>query len=353
MPDRTPSAPQDWSSAFAQLPPEMPPADGWSRIAATLAQRGVLPTPGESSAAEPVRSHPLRNGSAQLESRCAAANARPRQRWMMAAMLAAALPLGLWLSLRNHDSDPTGVGAEAVAHSSAAPTAKPATAKPAADAGLDPRHGATVPATRIAAAPDRNDRNASSRDMPATAITAVPAPDSTAGRIASIPATAPRRAQDRPTRLAAGATSAAIDTLATNAPTATQSATTSTVATAPATLETASIAATALASTDGEARLLRELGELQAESAQLEALVALTRDEQVGSASATVMSSELDERVRLIDATLIAGSLPAAQRLSLWQQRVGALRTLAGVESTQRWFAARGERYDDALVRVD
>ena len=27
--------------------------------------------------------------------------------------------------------------------------------------------------------------------------------------------------------------------------------------------------------------------------------------------------------------------------------------TLAGVESTQRWFAARGERYDDALVRVD
>lgn len=342
MPDRTPSAPQNWSSAFAQLPPEMPPADGWSRIAATLAQRGVLPTPGESSAAEPVRSHPLRNGSAQLEPRRAAANARPRQRWMMAAMLAAALPLGLWLSLRNHDSDPTGVGAEAVAHSSAAPTAKPATAKPAADAGLDPRHGATVPATRIV---DASTLKASSREVPTMATKPVRAPSPATDRIASTPV--PRRSQTPPTRSAAHDAGAATD------PASTQVAATTTPATAPATLETASIAATALASADGEARLLRELGELQAESAQLEALVALTRDEQVGSASATVMSSELDERVRLIDATLIAGSLPAAQRLSLWQQRVGALRTLAGVESTQRWFAARGERYDDALVRVD
>jgi hypothetical protein len=349
MPDRTPSAPQDWSSAFAQLPPETPPADGWSRIAATLAQRGVLPTPGESPVAEPIRSHPLKNGSVQVEPRRGAADARPRQRWMMAAMLAAALPLGLWLSLRNNQ-DQTGVGTEAVAHSSAAATTtKPATAKPATDAGFDPQHGATASAPRIAAAPDRN---ASSRDTPATAITAVPARDTTADRIASAPATAPRRTLDRPTRLAAGA---ATDALATNAPASTRAATPPTAATAPATLAPPSTTATAtaLASADGEARLLRELGELQAESAQLEALVALTRDEQVGSATATVMSSELDERVRLIDATLIAGSLPAAQRLSLWQQRVGALRTLAGVESTQRWFAARGERYDDALVRVD
>lgn len=343
MPDRTPSAPQDWSSAFAQLPPEMPPADGWSRIAATLAQRGVLPTPAESSTAEPIRSQPLRNGSAQVEPRRAAANARPRQRWMMAAMLAAALPLGLWLSLRSHAPDPTGVGAEAVAHSGAAPTtAKPATAKPAADAGLDPRHGATAPATRIV---DASTPKASSRAVPTTATKPVRAPSPATDRIASTPA--PRRSQNPPTR------SAAHDAGAATHPASSQVAATTTVATAPATLETASIAATALASADGEARLLRELGELQAESAQLEALVALTRDEQVGSASATVMSSELDERVRLIDATLIAGSLPAAQRLSLWQQRVGALRTLAGVESTQRWFAARGERYDDALVRVD
>ena len=34
-------------------------------------------------------------------------------------------------------------------------------------------------------------------------------------------------------------------------------------------------------------------------------------------------------------------------------QFVFGLRALAGVESTQRWFAAQGERYDDALVRVD
>lgn len=346
MPDRTPSAPQDWSSAFAQLPPEAAPADGWSRIAAALAQRGALPTPAESPDAEPTRAHPLKGGARQLEPRRAAGRAPPQRRWMMAAMLAAALPLGLWLTLRNQHPGEAGSDAGAIAHSSAAPaTAQPATMQPAAHASLDPRHGAATPAASIAAAPDRNAGSVPSRDMPATAVAAVPAPHSTADRTAAV--TAPRRVQQRPNHFAAR------DTGTATAPSASARAATLPTAAASTSLETPSSAATAIASVDDEARVLRELGELQAESAQLEALVALTRDEQVGSATATVMSSELDERVRLIDATLIAGSLPAAQRLSLWQQRVGALRTLAGVESTQRWFAARGERYDDALVRVD
>lgn len=329
MPDRTPSAPQDWSSAFAQLPPEAAPADGWSRIAAALAQRGALPAPAESPDAEPTRALPLKGDARQVEPRRAAGRARPQRRWMMAAMLAAALPLGLWLTLRNQHPGEAGSDAGAIAHSSAAPaTARPATTQPAADTSLDPRHGAATPAASIAAAPDRNARSAGDRTVAAST-------------------TAPRRVQQRPNHLAAR------DTGTATAPSASARAATPPTAASPTSLETPSTAATAVASVDDEARVLRELGELQAESAQLEALVALTRDEQVGSATATVMSSELDERVRLIDATLIAGSLPAAQRLSLWQQRVGALRTLAGVESTQRWFAARGERYDDALVRVD
>jgi len=347
MPDRTPSAPPDWSSAFARLPPEAAPADGWSRIAAALAQRGALPTPAESPDAEATRAHPLKHGARQLEPGRAAGRARPRRRWTMAAMLAAALPLGLWLTLRNQHPGEAGSDAGAIAHSSAAPaTAQPAATQPAADASLDPRHGAATPAAPIAAAPDRNARSASPRDTPATTVAAVPAPDAAADRIVTVPATAPRRGQQRPNHLAARDTGTATSSAPAQAATAQAAA-------PPTSLETPSSAATAIASVDDDAGLLRELGELQAESAQLEALVALTRDEQVGSATATVMSSELDERVRLIDATLIAGSLPAAQRLSLWRQRVGALRTLAGVESTQRWFAARGERYDDALVRVD
>ncbi|MBW8809505.1 MAG: hypothetical protein JF591_11860 [Lysobacter sp.] len=106
------------------------------------------------------------------------------------------------------------------------------------------------------------------------------------------------------------------------------------------------------ASNDSDA-ITQRIGELQAQSAQLEALIAASRDDRVASATAAVMSSELDQRLGLIDATLISAPLPASQRLSLWQQRVGTLRALAGVESTQRWFAAQGERYDDALVRVD
>jgi hypothetical protein len=266
-------------------------------------------------------------------------------------MLAAALPLGLWLSLRPPDPGRTDAGADAVAHSGAAPAAaQPTTVKPAADTALDSRHDAAPAGVRIAGA---SEPNTPSREVPATATAPIPAPGPSTERIASTPA--PRRAQDRPARSAAGGTGAAGDAAATQLAASPSEASPS-EATAPAspnTATTTSTAATALASIDDEDRLLRELGELQAESAQLEALVAATRDEQVGSAAATVMSSELDERVRLIDATLIAGSLPAAQRLALWQQRVGALRTLAGVESTQRWFAARGERYDDALVRVD
>ena len=91
----------------------------------------------------------------------------------------------------------------------------------------------------------------------------------------------------------------------------------------------------------------------QGESAQLEALVALARDDRVGNAGATVISADLDSRIGVIDAALREDALPLAQRASLWEQRVQTLRDLAGVESTQRWLAVRGERYDGALVRVD
>lgn len=93
--------------------------------------------------------------------------------------------------------------------------------------------------------------------------------------------------------------------------------------------------------------------QLQAESAQLEALVAFARDERVASASSAVLAGELDTRIGLIDAALSQTDVSSTERAALWQQRIDTLRDLAGVETTQRWLAARGERYDGALVRVD
>ena len=93
--------------------------------------------------------------------------------------------------------------------------------------------------------------------------------------------------------------------------------------------------------------------QLQAQSARLEALIAMTRDDRVGSAAATVMSDELGQRIGLIDAGLTQNALPLDQREALWRERVRTLRDLAGVETTQLWLAAQGERYDGALVSVD
>lgn len=118
---------------------------------------------------------------------------------------------------------------------------------------------------------------------------------------------------------------------------------------APAGRAVAATVSPAAASVTQDDALLR----LQRESAQLETLVAMARDDRVSSAAATVMSSQLEGHIALIDLALADGSLPEAQRRQLWQQRVEALRELAGLESTQRWLAANGEAYDGALVALD
>jgi hypothetical protein len=94
------------------------------------------------------------------------------------------------------------------------------------------------------------------------------------------------------------------------------------------------------------------LDTLYVQSAQLEALVAQTRDENVATGPAAVLADELESRVALIDASLAQSELATTQRAALWQQRVDALRQLAGLQSTQRLLAAQGERYDGQLVAV-
>ncbi len=95
------------------------------------------------------------------------------------------------------------------------------------------------------------------------------------------------------------------------------------------------------------------LEQLYAESARLEALLQYARDDRVASASAAALSSEMDARVATIDRALMRPGLSPEQQLWLWRNRVDALRTQAGFESTRRWLAANGERYDGAVARVD
>jgi hypothetical protein len=91
---------------------------------------------------------------------------------------------------------------------------------------------------------------------------------------------------------------------------------------------------------------------LYAESAQLEQLLALVRDERVASGTSAALSSELDERVAEIDAALTEPGLAAADRDRLWRQRVDAMQQLVGIETT-RMLSARGESFNASLVSID
>jgi hypothetical protein len=92
---------------------------------------------------------------------------------------------------------------------------------------------------------------------------------------------------------------------------------------------------------------------LYAESARLEALLALARDDRAASATAVALGSDFEARVAGIDAALAQPALTKQRRLDLWRERVSALRAYASFESTQRALAAQGERYDAMLVSID
>lgn len=95
------------------------------------------------------------------------------------------------------------------------------------------------------------------------------------------------------------------------------------------------------------------LEQLHAESAQLEALLAMVRDERVSSGSAAIVAGDMDRQLASIDAALMQPALPRARQLALWRERVDALRSVVGFEGTRRWLASQGERYEGALVQVD
>lgn len=92
---------------------------------------------------------------------------------------------------------------------------------------------------------------------------------------------------------------------------------------------------------------------LHAESAQLEALLAYARDERVASGMAAALADELEARIAAIDVALAQPGLAAARERALWAERVQALRTLVGFESTRRWLAGDGGLQDITLAHVD
>ncbi len=92
------------------------------------------------------------------------------------------------------------------------------------------------------------------------------------------------------------------------------------------------------------------LASLMAESAQLERLLALADDDTAGNASALVLSLQLEDRLRAVDAELARPDLADARRLALWRQRVDVLHVAAGLESTRRYYAAQGQAAEPTLV---
>jgi hypothetical protein len=92
------------------------------------------------------------------------------------------------------------------------------------------------------------------------------------------------------------------------------------------------------------------LPSLMAESAQLERLLAAASDDTAGNASALVLSLQLEDRLRGVDAELARPGLADARRLALWRQRVELLHVAAGLESSRRYYAAEGQALEPTLV---
>ncbi|GAB3099402.1 hypothetical protein [Lysobacter terrae] len=115
----------------------------------------------------------------------------------------------------------------------------------------------------------------------------------------------------------------------------------------------AATSAVSLPSSDATATSADPLGPLKLQSAQLEALIALARDERVANASNEWLSSEIDAGIAVVDAALSQSDVAPSRQQELWQQRVDLLQQLAGVEATSRWLAAQGASNETLLVSVD
>lgn len=301
-------APGDWNEAFAALPMESPGNDGWQRL--TRALDATL-----AGSTQRSTQHPK-----------AGAASHRRARWPLLLASAAAVSALALLPLLHRGQAPVQDDPARVANT-AAQVVSPSPSPPAAAATPAPNEH-TPPASTSGSAPAA----VVASTAPADRVVARRKPVGTPTRKpAPAPVASPLRARgDNGTRVADAA---------------------------PATGLPKQASASAATTTDSSAAALADralaIQSLQAESAQLEAIVALARDERVSSASGAAVGVELDARIGRIDASLSQPGLADGDRAELWRQRVAAMRELAGIETTQRWLVTHGERYDGALVNVD
>lgn len=95
------------------------------------------------------------------------------------------------------------------------------------------------------------------------------------------------------------------------------------------------------------------LESLYSASAQLETLLAMTRDTRVESGPAAALAGGFDAELALIDARLAEPGLDPAEQRTLWRARVDTLQDASSFEAHQRLLSAEGRRYEGALVSVD
>ncbi|GAB3370790.1 hypothetical protein GCM10027431_18870 [Lysobacter rhizosphaerae] len=277
------AAPQDWSAAFAALPMETPPGDGWTQISRRLDAPSS------------------RHRNARRERRAT---------WLIGMASAAVLvlaawsPLSRWLQSAGDDTaTPALVATTQGLRGPAAPIrAEPAEARVAvATSETKAASDAIAQSTRVV--PSHRPHARSARAMPKVPHAAS---DAATSRLATAATQPPAPGPDR------------------------------------------GVATMTAAASDAD-----PLQKLKAQSAQLEALVALARDDRVGNAGLELLSGELDAGIATIDASLSQSDLTATRQQDLWRQRVDLLQQLAGVEATSRWLAAHGTSNDTALVSVD
>ena len=271
-------APEGWREAFAALPPETPPADGWARFSRALDVPGA---------------------------RASAIRREHRMSWAIGFASAAVLVIAAWAPLSGWRQDRRGGPPPAVAMTE-------------------------VPGLRGPAAPVRGDPIVKQ-------VVEKPAVELAVSDLSPPPSRQARRNPVRSTRAVAKASRAG----STNSPAI------ASTTDRPATGTMAESIAIAATNDDGDL-----LQKLKAQSAQLEALVALARDDRVANASSELLSSQLDAGIAAIDATLSQPGLAEARRQELWRQRVDLLQQLAGIEATSRWLAAQGASGEATLVSV-
>lgn len=243
---------------------------------------------------------PAGDGWQRLQARLPAMPTHQRPRWPVWLASAASLALVIVIPLQMQSTTTTTIpGPSAVM-----PSSDPITTPPAPDAGVEVASVAIVPAPI-------QDTTKASTQLPTAATTA---------RVRK-----PRRERhvdpsQRPIRTAA------------------QPADTTLLASA----ETTEVPASDI-----------HLEPLYAQSAQLEGLLVLARDERISTGTAAALTDTLSEQVADIDAALAQPDVSLQDRDDLWRNRVDTLRQLVGIETTQRLYSARGQQYEAALVSID